>query len=111
MSARILDGKTLAAGLNAALSERVAARVAQGLSRPGLAVVLVGENPASQVYVRNKRKFTEAANMLSFSHDLPAETPEAELLDLIDRLNADPTVHGILVQLPLPKSIDPERVT
>ena len=111
MSARILDGKTLAAGLNAALSERVAARVASGLPRPGLAVVLVGENAASQIYVRNKRKFTEAANMLSYSHDLPADTSEAALLALIDQLNADPAVHAILVQLPLPNQIDPERVT
>ncbi len=111
MSARILDGKALAARLNAELGERVAARAAAGGSRPGLAVVLVGENAASQIYVRNKRKFTEAAGMLSFSHDLPAGTSEAELLALIDRLNADPTVHGILVQLPLPKHIDPERVT
>jgi len=111
MSARILDGKALAARLNAELHARVAARVALGRPRPGLAVVLVGENPASQIYVRNKRRFTEAVNMLSFSHDLPVETPEGELLALIDRLNADPTVHGILVQLPLPKAIDPERVT
>jgi len=111
MSARILDGKTLAARLNAELGERVASRVALGLPRPGLAVVLVGENAASQIYVRNKRKFTEAANMLSFSHDLPADTPEDKLLALIDTLNADPRVHGILVQLPLPQQIDPERVT
>ncbi len=111
MSARILDGKALAARLNAELGERVASRVALGLPRPGLAVVLVGENAASQIYVRNKRKFTEAANMLSYSHDLPADTSEAALLALIDKLNADPAVHGILVQLPLPKQIDPERVT
>jgi methylenetetrahydrofolate dehydrogenase (NADP+)/methenyltetrahydrofolate cyclohydrolase len=111
MSARILDGKALAARLNAELGERVVARAAAGGSRPGLAVVLVGENAASQIYVRNKRKFTEAVGMLSFSHDRPAATSEAELLALVDRLNADPTVHGILVQLPLPKHIDPERVT
>jgi methylenetetrahydrofolate dehydrogenase (NADP+) / methenyltetrahydrofolate cyclohydrolase len=111
MSARILDGKTLAARLNAELGERVASRVASGLPRPGLAVVLVGENAASQIYVRNKRKFTEAANMLSFSHDLPADTSQSRLLALIDTLNADPAVHGILVQLPLPTQIDPERVT
>jgi len=111
MSARILDGKTLAERLKADLGARVAARVASGLSRPGLAVVLVGENAASQIYVRNKRKFTEAANMLSLSHDLPLDTTEAELLALIDQLNADRAVHGILVQLPLPKQIDPERVT
>ncbi|MFI4953302.1 MAG: bifunctional methylenetetrahydrofolate dehydrogenase/methenyltetrahydrofolate cyclohydrolase FolD [Burkholderiales bacterium] len=111
MSARILDGKALAARLNAELGERVVARAAAGGSRPGLAVVLVGENAASRIYVRNKRQFTEAVGMLSFSHDLPAATSEAELLALVDRLNADPTVHGILVQLPLPKHIDPERVT
>jgi methylenetetrahydrofolate dehydrogenase (NADP+)/methenyltetrahydrofolate cyclohydrolase len=111
MSARILDGKALAARLNAELSTRVAARLARGKPRPGLAVVLIGDNAASQIYVRNKRKFTEAAGMLSFSHDLPAHTSEAELLALIDRLNADPTVNGILVQLPLPKEIDPERIT
>ena len=111
MSARILDGKALASRLNVELAARVAARVARGKQRPGLAVVLVGENAASQIYVRNKRKSTEAANMLSFSHDLSADTSEDELLALTDRLNADPTVHGILVQLPLPKQIDPERVT
>src|SRR4029077_20032956 len=87
MSARILDGKTLAARLNAQLGERVASRVAQGLPRPGLAVVLVGENAASPIYVRNKRKSTEAANMLSFSHDLPADTSEDKVLALIDTLN------------------------
>jgi methylenetetrahydrofolate dehydrogenase (NADP+)/methenyltetrahydrofolate cyclohydrolase len=78
---------------------------------PGLAVVLVGENPASQVYVRNKRRTTEAVGMRSFAHDLPADTSQAALLDLIDRLNADPAVSGILVQLPLPKHIDEELVT
>ena len=111
MSARILDGKALATRLNAELGTRVAARVAAGGQRPGLAVVLVGDNAASQIYVRNKRKFTETVGMLSFSHDLPATTSEAELLALVDRLNADPTAHGILVQLPLPRQIDPERIT
>ena len=111
MSACILDGKTLAARLNAELANRVAARIAAGGQRPGLAVVLVGDNAASQIYVRNKRKFTETVGMLSFSHDLPATTSEPELLALVGALNADPTVNGILVQLPLPKHIDPERVT
>ena len=89
----------------------MAARVAAGKSPPGLAVVLVGENAASQVYVRNKRRTTDAAGMRSFAHDLPATTTEAELLALIDALNRDPAVNGILVQLPLPKHIDEERVT
>ena len=111
MNARTLDGKVLAARLNAELANRVAARIAAGGQRPGLAVVLVGDNAASQIYVRNKRKFTETVGMLTFSHDLPATTSEPELLALVGALNADPTVNGILVQLPLPKHIDPERVT
>ena len=111
MTARILDGKALAAKVTDAVRAAVAARVARGRPAPGLAVVLVGENAASQVYVRNKRRTTEGVGMLSFAHDFPADVPEAELLALIDRLNADPTVSGILVQLPLPAHIDPERVT
>jgi methylenetetrahydrofolate dehydrogenase (NADP+) / methenyltetrahydrofolate cyclohydrolase len=111
MSARIIDGKARAARLTDEVGAAVAARVAAGRTQPGLAVVLVGENPASQVYVRNKRRTTEAAGMRSFAYDLPGATPEADLLALIDTLNADPAVHGILVQLPLPKHIDEERVT
>ena len=111
MTARILDGKALAAKVTDEVRAAVAARVARGRPAPGLAVVLVGENAASQVYVRNKRRTTEGVGMLSFAHDFPADVPEAELLALIDRLNADPTVSGILVQLPLPAHIDPERVT
>jgi len=111
MSARIIDGKARAERLTAEVAQQVAARVGAGKSRPGLAVVLVGENPASQVYVRNKRRMTEASGMLSFSHDLPATTSQEALLSLIDRLSADPAVHGILVQLPLPKHIDPDTVT
>ena len=107
---RLIDGKSFAAGLR----ERVAAAVseikeAHGLT-PGLAVVLVGEDPASQVYTRNKRKMTVEAGMRSFEHSLDADIAEAELLDLIGTLNADPAVHGILVQLPLPAHIDPEKV-
>ncbi len=110
MGARIIDGKARAARIR----ERVAAAVARldaahGLV-PGLAVVLVGEDPASQVYVRNKARQTVEAGMRSFEHRLPAETGEAELLDLVARLNADPAVHGILVQLPLPAHIDAARV-
>ena len=111
MTARIIDGKARAERLMAEVGERVAARKAAGKAPPGLAVVLVGENPASQVYVRNKRRSTEATGMRSFAYDLPATTSQAELLHLIERLNADPDVNGILVQLPLPKHIDEELVT
>ena len=111
MSARIIDGKARAAQLTASVREQVAARVAVGRSVPGLAVVLVGENAASQVYVRNKRKTTDGAGMRSFAYDLPATCSQAELLSLVDRLNADAAVHGILVQLPLPKHIDADAVT
>ena len=111
MTARIIDGKARAERLTADVAQKVAARVAAGKRPPGLAVVLVGEHAASQVYVRNKRRMTDAAGMVSFAHDLPATTSQDALLALIDRLNADPVVHGILVQLPLPKSIDPDQVT
>jgi methylenetetrahydrofolate dehydrogenase (NADP+)/methenyltetrahydrofolate cyclohydrolase len=111
MSARIIDGKTRAERLTAEVGEQVAARVAAGRSVPGLAVVLVGENAASQVYVRNKRKTTDGVGMRSFAYDLPATCSQSELLSLIDRLNVDPAVHGILVQLPLPKQIDADTVT
>jgi methylenetetrahydrofolate dehydrogenase (NADP+)/methenyltetrahydrofolate cyclohydrolase len=111
MSARIINGKARAAQLTASVREQLAARVAAGRSVPGLAVVLVGENAASQVYVRNKRKTTDGAGMRSFAYDLPATCSQAELLSLIDRLNADAAVHGILVQLPLPKHVDADSVT
>ena len=110
MTARILDGKALAARVTEDVRTRVAQRVARGGSQPGLAVVLVGENAASQVYVRNKRRTTEAVGMRSFAFDPPADVSEAELLALIDRLNGDQAVDGILVQLPLPAQIDPARV-
>ena len=108
--AKKIDGKAFAVGLR----ERVGKAVAQlqqdhGLV-PGLAVVLVGEDPASQVYVRNKGKQTLEAGMRSFEHKLPDTTAESELLALIDQLNADPDVHGILVQLPLPDQIDSHAV-
>jgi methylenetetrahydrofolate dehydrogenase (NADP+)/methenyltetrahydrofolate cyclohydrolase len=111
MTARIIDGKARAQRLTEEVAAKVAERVAAGKPRPGLAVVLVGENPAAQVYVRNKRKTTDAAGMVSFSHDLPATTSQEVLLSLIDRLNDDSAVHGILVQLPLPREIDPDAVT
>lgn len=100
--ARILDGKRIADTLLDALRVRVDARVAAGKSRPGLAVVLVGGDPASQSYVRNKRRAAEKVGIQAFDYDLPVGTTHAELIALIDRLNADPAVHGILVQLPLP---------
>jgi methylenetetrahydrofolate dehydrogenase (NADP+)/methenyltetrahydrofolate cyclohydrolase len=111
MTARIIDGKARAATLVADIKERVAARIAAGKPQPGLAVVLVGEGAASQVYVRNKRRTTEATGMRSFGYDLPATTSEAELLLLIEMLNHDPAVNGILVQLPLPDHIDEDLVT
>ena len=110
MPARLLDGKALAQRVTAQVRDAVAQRVSRGLAAPGLAVVLVGDNAASQVYVRNKRRTTEAVGMRSFAFDPPADIPQADLLALIDRLNADPAVHGILVQLPLPKQVDPESV-
>jgi methylenetetrahydrofolate dehydrogenase (NADP+) / methenyltetrahydrofolate cyclohydrolase len=111
MSARLIDGKAIAARVTFEVAARVAARTATGRAVPGLAVVIVGQNAASQVYVRNKRKTTESAGMRSFSHDLPETTSQADLLALIDDLNADSAVNGILVQLPLPKQIDADAVT
>jgi methylenetetrahydrofolate dehydrogenase (NADP+)/methenyltetrahydrofolate cyclohydrolase len=110
MNARLIDGKAAAATLRARVAVEVARfRVAAGRA-PGLAVVLVGEDPASAVYVRSKGKATVEAGMQSFEHKLPAEISEGALLDLIDRLNADPAVDGILVQLPLPDHIDSNLV-
>ena len=110
MSAQILDGKAIAQRVTDEVRADVAAFVAAGHPPPGLAVVLIGDNAASHIYVRNKRKTTEAVGMRSFAHDLPATASEAEILALIDRLNADPQVNGILVQLPLPKQISPEGI-
>jgi methylenetetrahydrofolate dehydrogenase (NADP+)/methenyltetrahydrofolate cyclohydrolase len=104
--ASILDGKKLAETMQAEIAAEVQALVQSRGVRPGLAAVLVGENPASQIYVRNKRKACEKAGMASWMHELPKETTQAQLLDLVAHLNADPQVHGILVQLPLPKQID-----
>ncbi|MDR0250280.1 MAG: bifunctional methylenetetrahydrofolate dehydrogenase/methenyltetrahydrofolate cyclohydrolase FolD [Burkholderiales bacterium] len=109
-TARIIDGKAIAAQVVEEVREAVAQRSAQGLPSPGLAVVCVGDDPASAVYVRNKRRTTEAVGMKSFSYDLPADCSEKTLLALIDELNANAEVHGILVQLPLPAQINAERV-
>ncbi|OXS99406.1 bifunctional methylenetetrahydrofolate dehydrogenase/methenyltetrahydrofolate cyclohydrolase [Notoacmeibacter marinus] len=106
MTAKIIDGKAFAANVRGRVADHVARlKEVNGLT-PGLAVVLVGADPASEVYVRNKGKQTVAAGMNSYKHRLPAETTQTELLGLIDRLNADPDVHGILVQLPLPTHLD-----
>lgn len=102
MTAKILDGKRIADALLDSLKTQVDARLAAGKSRPGLAVVLVGSDPASAVYVRNKKRAAEKVGIEAFDYDLPAGTTEAELLTLIDQLNANPQVHGILIQLPLP---------
>ena len=106
MTAAIIDGKSLAAGLRARVAEGVEAFRKETGSVPGLAVVLVGEDPASAVYVRNKGRQTVEAGMLSFEHKLPAETRQKDLIGLVETLNADDRVDGILVQLPLPDHLD-----
>lgn len=105
-----IDGKAFAEGLRARVAEFGAAFEAKAGRKAGLAVVLVGDDPASQVYVRNKGKQTVACGMASFEHLLPADTPEADLLALVGKLNADPAVDGILVQLPLPPHMDEQKV-
>jgi methylenetetrahydrofolate dehydrogenase (NADP+)/methenyltetrahydrofolate cyclohydrolase len=109
MAAQILDGKSLAATLRAGVKRRVEALAQRGI-RPGVAVVLVGDNPASRVYVRNKTRACEETGIYSRQLDLPATIGEAALIGEIGRLNADPAIHGILVQLPLPAHIDAGRV-
>ena len=106
MTARLLDGRRIADEVLAGVATRVRTRVAAGQRVPGLAVILVGADAASSVYVRNKRRACKQVGFRSFDFDLPANTPEAELVALIDRLNADPDVHGILLQLPLPAGIN-----
>ena len=106
MSARILDGKGIADTLLDELALRVEARVASGKARPGLAVVLVGEDPASAVYVRNKRKACKKVGIKAYDYDLPADTSDEKIAQLIDKLNEDPKIHGILLQLPLPGNRD-----
>ena len=106
MSARLLDGKRIAEELLDGIAVRVEARITEGGARPTLAVVLVGDDAASAVYVRNKRRACDRVGFRSLDFDRPASTSEAELFALVDQLNADPDVHGILVQLPLPPHID-----
>ncbi len=110
MTAQILDGKANALELKNTIKKQVEQRIEKGLSRPGLAVVLVGSNPASQVYVNSKRKSCEEVGFLSKAYDLPPTVSQTELLDLVDKLNADPNIHGILVQLPLPDHISADTV-
>ena len=110
MSATIIDGKAFAARVRADVARHVARMQEESGVTPGLAVVLVGEDPASQVYVRSKGRMTREVGMHSYEHRLAAETSEADLLALIERLNRDPKVHGILVQLPVPEHIDEAKV-
>jgi len=110
MTARIIDGKQHAARLREQVTQEVARLEAQHNLQPGLAVVLLGEDPASQIYVRNKARQTVEAGMRSFEHKLPVSTSEQDLLKLVAQLNEDPEVHGILVQLPLPDHIEEQRV-
>lgn len=110
MSARIIDGKTIAQTIRSEVAEKVKQRIKIGKRAPGLAVILVGDNPASQIYVASKRKACDEVGFISRSYDLPDTTSGAELLNLIDTLNEDNTIDGILVQLPLPAGIDNVKV-
>ncbi len=110
MSAEVIDGKALAATIRQQIKTRVEALTSEGKRPPGIAVILVGEDPASQVYVGHKRKACDEVGFHSVSRTLPADTSETELLNLIDRFNDDPAIDGILVQLPLPTQIDTETV-
>jgi 5,10-methylene-tetrahydrofolate dehydrogenase/methenyl tetrahydrofolate cyclohydrolase len=110
MTAELIDGKKIAAEVRATVAQDVEKWVSGGLPRPGLATVLVGEDPASQVYVRSKQRACEAAGIESYGHKLPADITQGDLEKLVADLNANPNVNGILVQLPLPKHLDEERV-
>ena len=110
MTARLIDGKSLADSLLKDIKNQVDERLAAGLRAPGLAVIMLGDDPASSIYVRNKRLACEKSGVISISHDLAASTSQEVLLALIDQLNSDPTVDGILVQAPLPDHIDDETV-
>ena len=110
MTAKIIDGKAIALQLTNKITEQVKNRIARGLRAPGLAVILIGDDPASKVYVAKKRKDCERVGFTSISHDLPTDTSEQTLLRLIDNLNENPTIDGILVQLPLPEQINSDLV-
>ena len=110
MTAQLIDGKSIAASLRQQIAKRVNERRQQGLRTPGLAVILVGSDPASQVYVSHKRKDCEEVGFISQAYDLPSETTQEALTDLIDRLNDDPAIDGVLLQLPLPEHLDASRL-
>jgi len=110
VAAKLIDGKAISKALKADVRKATDDLAARGARRPGLAVVMVGEDPASGIYVRNKRLACEETGVISVAHDLPAGTSEAALVALIDRLNADPAIDGILVQSPLPKHINPHAI-
>lgn len=110
MTAQLIDGKTIAAEIRQGIAQQVQNRIQQGLRVPGLAVILVGDDPASEVYVAHKRKDCEQVGFHSQAYDLPASTTQSELLDLIDQLNNDKSVDGILVQLPLPEHLDASKL-
>lgn len=110
MTAQLIDGKTIAARIRQQIAQRVTERLQAGQRAPGLAVILVGSDPASQVYVAHKRKDCEEVGFHSVAHDLPQDTTQTDLLALIDQLNNDPQIDGILVQLPLPKHLDASQL-
>lgn len=110
MTAQIIDGKQIAGNIRSLIKKRIQDRAANGKRAPGLAVIIVGSDPASEVYVRNKRKACEEVGIVSFSYDLPTTTTQAELTSLVTKLNKNPEVDGILVQLPLPDQIDTETI-
>ena len=110
MSAKLIDGKAIASNILTSIKQRVTTRLEAGKRAPSLAVILVGEDPASAIYVRNKRRACETAGVISVSHDLPASTTQEALLNLIQKLNDDPAIDGILVQMPTPRHIDSETI-
>jgi 5,10-methylene-tetrahydrofolate dehydrogenase/methenyl tetrahydrofolate cyclohydrolase len=110
MTAKIIDGKAIAEKIREDVKNQVAERLEHNLPSPGLATIIVGNNPASKVYVRMKHKACQEAGIISIGHELPADTPQEEIEALVRKLNNDPKIHGILVQLPLPPGLDEERV-
>ena len=110
MAAKIIDGKAIAESLREEVKKSVEERISKGLPQPGLATVIVGNNPASKVYVRMKHKACQEAGILSVGHELPADASQEEVESLVKKLNEDPKIHGILVQLPLPAGLDEESV-